>query len=129
MNSSTRHAPADARVRACSVTQERSHVTFIIWWGWNLTLHNLKNRRPILRRVTTLIAVLFASYLPSPAETIERVPLKDLFVQADVVAYVEILSGVYKEGLGAMYRAKVVQMFKGSEDQAEIVFGPFSGYR
>jgi hypothetical protein len=56
------------------------------------------------------------------------VTLPDLFKQADAVAVVQILSGDSENYATAVYKSKVVEMFKGPV-RASLFFGPFIGYR
>lgn len=56
------------------------------------------------------------------------VQMEELFKQADLVAVVSIVSGDAEHYPTAVYKAKVLQAFKGSEKGSIIYFGPFIGY-
>jgi hypothetical protein len=56
------------------------------------------------------------------------VKVEDLMKQADLVATVRLLSGDIEHYPRAIYKAEVVQPFKGVEKGAIIYFGPFVGY-
>jgi len=61
---------------------------------------------------------------------IEPAPVRveDLMKQADMVAIVRVLSGDIEHYPKAVYKAEVVQPFKGVEKGTIIYFGPFIGY-
>lgn len=59
---------------------------------------------------------------PSP------VKIQELFKQADLVAVVRILSGDTEQYPTAVYKAKVVQSFKGIDVGAKVFFGPYVSY-
>ena len=56
------------------------------------------------------------------------VKVEDLFKQADLIAVVHILSGDAELYQTAIYKAEVLQPFKGTEKGATIYFGPFIRY-
>jgi len=58
-----------------------------------------------------------------------QVSLAELVRQADVVALVSILAGDTERYHNVVYRASVLQAFKGTNKAAVIYFGPFVGYR
>jgi hypothetical protein len=55
--------------------------------------------------------------------------LETLFKTADVVAVVRIVSGDTENYKTTIYKAVVVQSFKGTADGNTLYFGPFIGYR
>ena len=57
-----------------------------------------------------------------------RVKVEELLKQADLVAIVRILSGDTEHYPQAVYKAEVLQPFKGAEKGAILYFGPFIGY-
>jgi hypothetical protein len=58
-----------------------------------------------------------------------RIPLSKLFKMSDTVALVRILSGDTENYETAIYKATVVQGFKGATDGQSLYFGPFIGQR
>jgi len=56
------------------------------------------------------------------------VKIEELFKQADLIAVVHILSGDAEHYQTAVYKAEVLQPFKGTEKGATIYFGPFIRY-
>jgi hypothetical protein len=56
------------------------------------------------------------------------VKVEELFKQADLIAVVHILSGDTEHYQTAVYKAEVLQPFKGTEKGATIYFGPFIRY-
>jgi hypothetical protein len=56
------------------------------------------------------------------------VKVEELLKQADLVAIVRILSGDTEHYAKAVYKAEVLQPFKGVERGAIIYFGPFIGF-
>jgi hypothetical protein len=56
------------------------------------------------------------------------VRLDELFQQADAVATIEILSGDAEHYATAVYKARVVESFKGLTSGETIYFGPFISY-
>lgn len=69
----------------------------------------------------------------SAQETVEIrepavVKFEDLFRQADVVAFVKILSGDTENYPTAVYKAKVLQPFKGFKMGDQFFFGPYISY-
>jgi hypothetical protein len=58
-----------------------------------------------------------------------RIPLKKLFKMSDTVALVRILSGDTENYETAIYKATVVQSFRGATDGQTLYFGPFIGQR
>ena len=56
------------------------------------------------------------------------VKVEDLMKQADLVAIVHLLSGDTEHSPKAVYKAEVLQPFKGVEKGATIYLGPFIGY-
>jgi hypothetical protein len=56
------------------------------------------------------------------------VAIADLFKQADVVAVVKILSGDSENYKTAVYKARVLNAYKGVEVGQQLFFGPFIGY-
>ena len=55
--------------------------------------------------------------------------ISDLFKAADTVAIVKVVSGDTENYEHAIYKAEVVQSFKGPPNGAIIYFGPFDGER
>jgi len=60
---------------------------------------------------------------PSP------VTIQELFKQADVVAVVRIRSGTTEQYPTTVYKAEIMQSFKGVRTGAKIFFGPYIHYR
>jgi hypothetical protein len=58
-----------------------------------------------------------------------RIPLSKLFKMSDTVALVRILSGDTENYETAVYKASVVQGFKGATEGQMLYFGPFIGQR
>jgi len=56
------------------------------------------------------------------------VSLASLFVQADVVAFVKIHSGDAESYKLALYKAEVLDAYKGAQRKGVIYFAPFIGY-
>src|SRR6476660_10016171 len=56
------------------------------------------------------------------------VKIEELFKQADLIAVVHILSGDAEHYQTAVYKAEVLQPFKGTEKGATIYFGPYIRY-
>jgi hypothetical protein len=56
------------------------------------------------------------------------VKIEELFKQADLIAVVHILSGDAEHYQTAVYKAEVLQPFKGTEKGATVYFGPFIRY-
>lgn len=56
------------------------------------------------------------------------VKVEDLLKQADLVAIIRILSGDTEHYPMAVYKAQVLQPFKGLEKGANLYLGPFIGY-
>ena len=80
-----------------------------------------------------LLTVLLSGLRASAQQTVEisepaTVSLADLFKQADVVAVVHILSGDSENYETAVYKAKILTVFKGTEVGQQLFFGPFIGY-
>ena len=73
-----------------------------------------------------LIAATWA--VPAPATTIQDVNLDALYREADVVALVAVNGADSVAFKVAVYRAQVVQGFKGVVDKATIFFGPHDTY-
>jgi len=57
-----------------------------------------------------------------------QVRIEELFKQADLVAVVRILSGDTEHYSPTVYKAEVVQSFKGAEKGGTIFFGPFISF-
>jgi hypothetical protein len=86
---------------------------------------------PRLQRFLT--AILLSGITASAQRTVEisepaTVAITELFKQADVVAVVQILSGDSENYETAVYKAKVLTAFKGTEVGQQLFFGPFIGY-
>ena len=64
---------------------------------------------------------------PAPT-SISRVSIQMMFKQADLVAILRILSGDSENYPTAVYKAEVVQSFKGATQGAIIYLGPYNGY-
>lgn len=62
------------------------------------------------------------------SDTLKAERVDRLYAEADFVGFVQVLSGEFKEYTGAVYRGKILNVLKGSTDETEIYFGPFSGY-
>jgi len=56
------------------------------------------------------------------------VTIEDLFKQADLVAFVEVLSGDSENYDQVLYKARVIKGFKGAVPEQPIYFGPFISY-
>src|SRR5215467_9499730 len=56
------------------------------------------------------------------------VKVEELFKQADLVAVVRVVSGDAEHYPCAVYKAKVLQAFKGTDEGSTVYFGPFVGY-
>jgi hypothetical protein len=83
------------------------------------------------------VAILCSIFLSPIAEAQERtvtiseptrVTVADLMKQADLVAIVHLLSGDTENHPKPVYKAEVLQPFKGVEKGATIYLGPFIGY-
>ncbi len=92
---------------------------------------DLSSGRPIS---TLLLCFFFSAFIAAAQkQTVaigEPAPVKieDLMKQADLVAIVHLLSGDVEHYPKAVYKAEVVQAFKGVEKGTTIYFGPFMGY-
>src|SRR5437867_4563272 len=73
--------------------------------------------------------VLFASYAPARATSIASVALDALYREADVVALIAVTGADSVAFEDAVYRADVVQGFKGVQKGTTIYFRPYSTYR
>jgi len=84
-------------------------------------------------RALKLLNALFLLFpLSSFATTLPRLPLDDLYKNADVVAVVQIESGsiveVGERACGIRYSGRVVESIKGPYKKSDTVeFGPYSG--
>jgi len=56
------------------------------------------------------------------------VTLEDLFKEADLVAFIEVLSGDSENYEQVLYKARVIKGFKGVVAAEPIYFGPFTSY-
>jgi hypothetical protein len=56
------------------------------------------------------------------------VKIADLFAEADVVATLRVLSGDEESYEAAVYKARVLTAFKGTETGAVLFFGPYISY-
>jgi hypothetical protein len=79
-----------------------------------------------------LISLLFCSSVLAQT-TVEisepaTVPLANLFAQADVVAVVQVVSGDSESYDAAVYKSKVLTVFKGAQQGQHLFFGPYVGY-
>ena len=74
------------------------------------------------------IASAPAATAHSAATSIAQVKIEELVKQADLVAILRILSGDTESYPTTVYKAEVVQAFKGTQPRATIYFGPFEGY-
>ncbi|MGB6077126.1 MAG: hypothetical protein WBG29_15965 [Candidatus Acidiferrales bacterium] len=73
-----------------------------------------------------------ASGLTQQTVTLSEPPpvkIQELFKQADLVAVVRILSGDTEQYPVSLYKAEVVQSFKGIDVGTKIFFGPYVSYR
>ena len=82
---------------------------------------------------TTLLFVFGDCFGQSKAETVTvsdpaQVSLKSLFIEADLVAFVKIHSGDAESYKQVIYKAEVLQAFKGTIEKEIIYFTPFIGY-
>ena len=80
---------------------------------------------------TSLLAVLMTLAICLPvasADSIARVPVKDMFAAADIVAYLQIREGRVAGSGYAVYTAVVTEAFKGASENDTIVLGPYRGY-
>jgi len=101
--------------------------------------------RVVVRRLAVLIGFASAFYASTTAGGAEHQPvakelvtaisrdpaqvtLAQLVQQADVVALITILSGDTENYLDVVYKASVIQAFKGTADAQLIYFGPFRSY-
>ncbi len=77
-----------------------------------------------------LVSAPIAKAQEQTATISEPAPVKveELLKQADLVAIVRILSGDTEHYPRAVYKAEVLQPFKGVEKGAIFYFGPFIGY-
>ena len=77
-----------------------------------------------------IFSVPFAEAQEQTVKINEPAPVKveDLMKQADLVAIVRLLSGDIEHYPKAVYKAEVLQPFKGVDKAAIIYFGPFMGY-
>ena len=87
-------------------------------------------------RASLCCAVVMFSFLAlmSQSKTVtisepEVIGLADLFRQADIVASVKIVSGDAENYDIAIYKATVLQSFKGPKDGTAIYLGPYVGLR
>ena len=76
-----------------------------------------------------VVALLFS--LSVGATTLPKIPVAELFKEADMVAIVQVVDGQVlgelEESCGAKYKARVIRGFKGAET-GYIYFGHFHGY-
>lgn len=83
-----------------------------------------------MRYATILIFILVSNV---SATTLPKIKMEVLFKMADVVALVEIKQGEtidYDGGsCGAVYKASVIEGFKGVKKEQLIHFGPYHGYK
>ena len=86
-----------------------------------------------MRKVLQLLGIVTAAISSCvTATTLPRIPIEQLFHDADVVVIAKItkgeLIGIGEETCGAKYHAKVEESFKGSSKGATIEFGNYYGY-
>jgi len=88
-------------------------------------------RGVLFRPLLCLLAFgLSVSAQPQTVTISEPAPVKvgDLLKQADLVAVIRIVSGDTEHYTSAVYKAEVLQPFKGVETGGTIYFGPFVKY-
>jgi hypothetical protein len=97
--------------------------------GWNFVTS-------LRLSILVFTAVLITARLTSAQQTVQVVPvepdiikLENLFVKSDTVALVKVVSGDTENYAAAVYKAEVIQSFKGAAVGETIYFGPYEGVR
>ena len=87
-------------------------------------------------RILVFTAVLISTQLPAARQTKQVtivepsvINLENLFAKADTVALVKVVSGDTENYATTVYKAAVVQSFKGPAVGETIYFGPYVGIR
>jgi len=97
--------------------------------GWNFVTS-------LRLSILVFTAVLITARLTSAQQTVQVVPvepgiikLENLFKKSDTVALVKVVSGDTENYATAVYKAEVIQSFKGAAVGEAIYFGPYEGVR
>lgn len=101
-----------------------------IWRPWHTPTEAQSGRWADidLRRMTAVaMAVAVIGSTTAGADSLAPIPIEQLFKDADVVALVRI-TGADEEAFDeVLYRAAVIERFKGKVDSSTIYFGPYAG--